>query len=84
MKIKQLEKSGLKAIKILRESKFRSGLPFMINSKELPSDQCYLEYPDGSIELVTLSRKDNDFKVMAEFSSEQGKTIRKKFKLPQF
>ena len=81
MKLKQLEKSGIQAIKILRDSKFRNGLPFMINSKELPSDQCYLEYPDGSIELVTLSRKDNDFKVITEFSSEQGEAIRKQFKL---
>ena len=53
----------------------------MINSKELPSDQCYLEYSDGSIELVTLNRKDNDFKVITEFSSEQGEAIRRQFKL---
>ncbi len=81
MKLKQLEKDGLRAIKILRESKFRNGLPFMINSKTLPSDQCYLEYSDGSMLHVTLSRKDNDFKVISAYSFEEGNAIRKQFKL---
>ena len=77
MKLKQLEKNGLRAIKLLRESKFRNGLPFMINSKALPSDQCYLEYPNGSMLHVTLSRKDNDFKVISTYSVEEGNAIRK-------
>lgn len=81
MTIKQLEKSGLEAIKNLRASKFRNGLPFMINSNVLPSDQCYLEYADGSVELVELSRRSSDFKVITVFSQKEGITIRKKFNL---
>ena len=79
--IKQIEKAGTLAVKKLRESKFRNGLPFMINSKELPSDQCYLEYADGTIELVVLSRKDNDFKIITKISTEEGKVIRRQLKL---
>ena len=81
MSIKQLEKSGTQAVKNLRKSKLKNGQPFMINSNALPSGQCYLEYPDGSIVLVTLSRKNNDFKVITEYSSEEGKLIKKKFQL---
>ena len=81
MKIKRLEKSGIQAIRSLRESKLKNGLPFMINAKTLPSDQCYLEYPNGSIVLVTLSRKENDFKVITQYSPEEGGAIRKQFKL---
>lgn len=81
MKIKQLEKAGTEAIRNLRAGKFREGLPFMINSKALPSDQCYLEYPDGTVVHVKLSRSNNDFKIISEFSPQEGLDIRKKFKL---
>ena len=64
MSIKQLEKSGILAIKNLRAGKFKLGQPFMINYKILPSDQCYMEYPDGSIIHVKLSRQYSDFKIM--------------------
>ncbi|MEO6669177.1 MAG: hypothetical protein ABIN36_06855 [Ferruginibacter sp.] len=80
MKRKRLEKSGIKAIRILRESKLKSGLPFMINDKALPSDQCYFEYPNGKIVLVALSRKDNDFKIITKYSTEEGNSILKQFK----
>jgi len=60
------------------------GLPFMINSHLLPSDQCYLEYPDGIIKIVTIDRSINDFKVISELSSEESILLRKKFKFSQF
>jgi len=81
MKIKRLEKSANQAIKNLRKAKLKNGQPFMINSDSLPSNQCYLEYPDGKIALVSLSRKNNDFKTIIKYSSEEGNSIRKKFKL---
>ena len=81
MNIKQLEKSAGQAIKSLRLNKLQNGYPFMINSDSLPSNQCYLEYPDGSITLVFLNRKLNDFKTITEYSSEQSELIRKQFKL---
>ena len=55
----------------------------MINSKKLPSDQCYLEYPNGSIVLVILSRKDNDFKIIAKLSPTEQILIRKELSLTQ-
>ena len=81
MSIKQLEKSGIEAIKNLRKSKLKNGHPFMINSNSLPPGQCYLEYPDGSIVLVTLSRNNNDFIVITKYSSEEGRLIKKKYQL---
>lgn len=50
-KIEEIEKAGIAAVKKLRQKKLQSGIPFMINSKELPGNQCYLEYPDGSMML---------------------------------
>jgi hypothetical protein len=81
MTLSQLKKSGMAAVKKLRESKLKSGVPFMINAKTLPSNQCYLEYPDESVILVILSRKDNDFKIITKYSNEQGTLIRKQFNL---
>ena len=80
-KLKQLETSGRNAIRTLRENQFKLGEPFMINSKQLPTDQCYLEYPDGLITLVTLSKKESDLKVIATYSTEQSMAIRKQFNL---
>lgn len=81
MSIKQLEKSGMQAIKNLRAGKFKLGQPFMINSELLPSDQCYMEYPDGSVIHVKLSRQLNDFKIITAFTPQEGLEIRKKFNL---
>ena len=81
MKIKQLEKTGIEAVKNLRERKLKSGQPFMINSNALPSDQCYLEYPNGSIELVSLCRKSSDFKVITTFTMEEAAVILKKYQV---
>ena len=81
MKLKQLERSANQAIKNLRKEKLKNGLTFMINSDRLPSNQCYLEYPNGSIHLVFLSRKANDFEVIQEYSHEESDMLRKEFKL---
>ena len=67
--IKELEKRGNDAVKRLRMAKHEKGLPFMINSKSLPGNQCYLEYPDGHMELVTLkSTTDQDFTLIRVLS----------------
>ena len=67
--IKELEKRGNDAVKRLRTAKHEKGLPFMINSKSLPGNQCYLEYPDGHMELVTLkSTTDQDFTLIRVLS----------------
>ena len=77
MKRKKLEQSGLLALRLLRKSKLKQGHPFMINSVELPLGQCYFEYPDGSIQIVTLCHNKKDFEVIRELSPKEKTLIRK-------
>lgn len=77
----RLEKEGLSAVRRLRESKLANGLPFMINSNTLPSHQCYLEYPDGSIKIVEANASKADFIVVGEADAEWANKLRKKFEL---
>jgi hypothetical protein len=81
MSIKQLENNGLKAVQILRKTKLSKGQPFMINSRQLPSNQCFLEFPEGSIKVVTIDKKENEFVVLKELSAEEILEVRKKYKL---
>lgn len=81
MKGKKLERSGLLAIQLLRKTKLKQGHPFMINSSTLPVDQCYLEFPDGTIQLVTLNRKKKDFEIVRDLSAEEQTSIKKCFSL---
>ena len=74
---------GTDAVKKLRVAKLRRGHPFMINSRELPSGQCYLEYPGGSIVLATLSKTNQDFDVVRELGASEIISIRKKFGLEE-
>lgn len=81
MTAKQLEKAGSKAVRILRKNKLSNGIPFMINCDELPSHQCYLEYPDGSITLVTLTAARTGFAVIKKLTRNEVRHLRKKCKL---
>jgi hypothetical protein len=53
----------------------------MINTRDLPSDQCYMEYPDGSIVLVSLCKKISDFEIVTRFTPEEELNIRKELQL---
>jgi hypothetical protein len=79
-----IEKNGADAVRKLRLLKLQSGRPFMINSRELPTDQCYLEFPDGKIELVSLAANSIDFSVIRELTSEESVLIRVKYQLESF
>jgi len=81
MNIKQLETNGFKAVQLLRKTKLSQGQPFMINSRLLPSNQCFLEFPEGSIKVVTIDKKENEFVVLKELTSEEIQQLRKKYKL---
>jgi hypothetical protein len=70
------------AVKVLRKQKLMNGFHFMINCNELPSNQCYLEYPNGSIQLVCLSKMGHDFDFIRELDLKENKNLRAKFKLP--
>ncbi len=50
----------------------------MIYSKELLSNQCYLEYPDGTIKLVTFTKAAMDFSIIRELTSPEVNSLRKK------
>lgn len=79
MSIKLQEKSVAKRIRQLREEKLTKGFPFMINLDELPSNKCYLEYPDGSIKIAILNRKENDIDIIAALDEDKIARLRKKY-----
>lgn len=70
---------GTNAVKKLREQKLRSGLPFMINVKELATNQCYLEFPNGIIQLVTVEHSSRDMDVIRELTSIEATNLRRRF-----
>ncbi|NTS39424.1 hypothetical protein HRG84_00785 [Flavisolibacter sp. BT320] len=76
-----MESKGTAAVKHLRKQKLAAGVPFMINSNELPSNQCYLEFPDGSIQLVSLSKNGRDFNIIRDLSTQESQQVRVKFGL---
>lgn len=79
--IREIERTGTDAVKRLRLKKLRNGHPFMINSKELPGNQCYLEYPDGSITLVTVTKSARDFTVIRTLTAIEQNILRTKYNL---
>lgn len=79
--VQLLERSGTQAVKKLRKSKLARGRPFMINDSSLPQGQCYLEYPDGHIDLVKLSALDADFDVIRSLSAKEAVGIKEKYHL---
>jgi hypothetical protein len=70
---------GTNAVKKLREQKLRSGLPFMINVEELSSNQCYLEYPNGTIKLINVAPASRDIDVIRELSPAEANLLRTRF-----
>lgn len=74
-------KYAIKRIKALRKEKHSQGLPFMINSDELPSYQCYLEYPDGSIKIAEANSRQSDFKIIEELDFLNAEVFKRKLKL---
>ena len=80
--IEEIEKNGTEAVKQLRLKKLQNGHPFMINTKDLPGNQCYLEYPDGSISLVTMIKSAKDFTVIRILTEGEVKHIRTRYNLP--
>jgi hypothetical protein len=65
-------------VKKLRDQKLRAGLPFMINMKELDSNQCYLEYPNGIIKLVSIVPSTRDINVVKELETLDANNLRKR------
>ena len=72
-------RKGSDGVRKLRERKLKMGIPFMINAEELASNQCYYEYPDGSIKLTTISHVANEIKIIRELSKEEAAVLRNRF-----
>lgn len=70
---------GTGAVKRMRQQKLRNGQPFMINVRELPADQCYLEYPDGSISQVAIVSSSCEFKIIRKLSVAESGALRRRF-----
>ena len=81
--LQTIGKIGTDAVKELRLQKLRNGLPFMINSDDLESNQCYLEFPDGTIKLVFLATGAREFTTVKALSSIDARSLRVKEGLPQ-
>ena len=79
--LQNMERRGTAAVRRLRRQKLAKGLPFMINLNELPSNQCYLEYPDGSIQLVALTANKQDFAPVRQLSQQEVQELRIRFRL---
>lgn len=77
--IKITSRKGTNAVKKLREKKLKNGLPFMINVKELSTNQCYLEYPNGSIKLITVVHSARDIDVVRELTLIEATHLRRRF-----
>jgi hypothetical protein len=79
--LQNIEKRGTAAVRRLRRQKLEKGLPFMINSNDLPPNQCYLEFPDGSIQLAALAENKRDFDPIRVLSLTESSELRHKFNL---
>jgi hypothetical protein len=53
----------------------------MINSPELTDDKCFLEYPDGRMEIVQLNQARTEFITVEILSPEKADEIRTRFNL---
>jgi hypothetical protein len=75
----EMEERGIQALKMLRLSSLRKGENFLIFDDRLPPEHFYLEYPDGTIEMVTFSKKRNEYSVREILGTRQSELLRKKY-----
>jgi hypothetical protein len=75
---KKIEQSIL----TLRKQKHLAGFPFMIDdSEELPSNQAYMEYADGTIEIVEFSTDYRDYFSVRKLTKAEVSKIQEKHHL---
>jgi len=79
--IEVLENIATKAVHRLRTETLTSGQPFMINVNNLPPGQCYLEFPDKTIQLVTFVQGKNDFVPVRNLRARDRERLRKRLGL---
>ncbi len=81
MTARKMEQSANRKIRRLRKQKLEQGLPFMIGSDDLPAEQCYLEFPDGTIKIAEAGSKSQGFKIIEEVDYFNTQLLRHALKL---
>lgn len=79
--IEAMKQTGNAAVRRLRKQKFAKGLPFMINSRDLPQNESYLEYPDGRMVIIRVAGSLHNFIVVKEIPAEMSINIRRQYQL---
>jgi hypothetical protein len=70
------------SILLLREQKHQAGFPFMIEGMgELPNNQAYMEYADGSIEVVAFSANYQDYYTIRKLTEVEIKVLHQRYHL---
>ncbi|MFC5283191.1 hypothetical protein [Pedobacter alpinus] len=77
----QSSRNGTKAVLQLRKKRLSMGLPFMINTEEIEKNTCYLEYPDGTITKVAVSKSGIEFQTLEKLSTLEANELRTSFSL---
>jgi hypothetical protein len=72
---------GTSAVKRMRQQKLHNGQPFMINMRDLPQDQCFMEYPDGSMLQVSLIGNAREFKTIRKLTVVEAGELRRRLQL---
>lgn len=78
--LKTIGERGTNAVLKLREHKLKNGLPFMINTNELATNQYYLEYPNGTIKLISIIPASQDIDIVRELTKEESTKLRRRFR----
>lgn len=82
MKFKRISASRKSnMVRKLRDQKLHDGLPFMINVKELSSNQSNLEYLDEVIKLVSFVSSAREMNVLNELIPSEPFSLRKRLNL---
>ncbi len=79
--IEELKTISGTVVRRLRRQKLDNGKPFLIWSDKLPKNQSYLEYPDHSIKIVTVSPDLMSFTVVEELTNIQAQVLRNELNL---
>lgn len=79
--IEELKAVSKTVVQRLRKQKLSDGKPFLVWAKSLPKEQSYLEYPDKSIKIVSVSDSLRSFVVVRELTEFQIRAVREEFDL---
>ena len=74
--IDELKAISNTAVRRLRLQKLKNGKPFLVWSRELPQNQSYMEFPDHSIKIVTLSADSKSFTIIQQLEESQAQILR--------